>query len=316
MFSLSFVLLLPLFFSACDEDNRRIEKSLTRTFSVDEGGRLYMDVSQGSIQILTDRGNEVKIRVIQHARTYDKRRAEEDFRDNPIEFRQSGSDVWIEMEKSRGRLFGFFERNRISQRFIVTVPESYNLDLKTSGGSIEVADIEGKVRARTSGGSLRFGKIKGELQGATSGGRITLASCTHEADLRTSGGSISAGYLGKEARLSTSGGRIEVKEALKSLQADTSGGSISVGFSESPSSDCRFTTSGGSITVSLSEDAKMDVDARTSGGRVHIDFPVSMSGSLSSTRLEAKINGGGPLLYLRTSGGSIRILRKESGSAL
>lgn len=315
-FPVLFIFLGVVAFSACDEDSGRFKKEMTRTFSVDEGGTLYMDVSQGRIEIRTDPGNQVNVQVIRYARTYDKRRAEEAFRDNPIEFRQTGPDVWIEMEKPRGRLFGVFERGKVGQRFVVTVPESYNLDLRTSGGGIEVGDIEGKVRARTSGGSLKFGRIKGELQGATSGGRIVLASCTNEVDLRTSGGSISAGRLDKEARLSTSGGRIEVTEARKAVQANTSGGSISVGFYESPSSDCRLTTSGGGIDVSLPEGAKFVVDARTSGGRVHIDFPVTMSGSLSSTRLDAEVNGGGPLLYLRTSGGSIRILQKEAGPEL
>ena len=47
------------------------------------------------------------------------------------------------------------------------------------------------------------------------------------------------------------------------------------------------------------------VNAGTSGGRVRTEFPVTIRGEISKRKLQAKINGGGPELYLRTSGGSI-----------
>jgi hypothetical protein len=50
------------------------------------------------------------------------------------------------------------------------------------------------------------------------------------------------------------------------------------------------------------------VDASTSGGSVSSDFPVPSSGNRQSLR--AAINGGGPLLQLRTSGGGIHIQKR------
>jgi hypothetical protein len=54
----------------------------------------------------------------------------------------------------------------------------------------------------------------------------------------------------------------------------------------------------------------MDVNAKTSGGRVHTDFKVALSGEISKRSMKGEMNGGGPELYLRTSGGSI-YLRKN-----
>lgn len=51
----------------------------------------------------------------------------------------------------------------------------------------------------------------------------------------------------------------------------------------------------------------MDVDAHTSGGRVRTEFPVTVRGTIKRNTLDAKINGGGPELYLRTSGGNVEI---------
>jgi hypothetical protein len=57
-------------------------------------------------------------------------------------------------------------------------------------------------------------------------------------------------------------------------------------------------------------DIGVDVNARTSGGSVHTEFPVTVQGEIKRSRLDAKLNGGGPELYLRTSGGSIYLKKK------
>ncbi len=38
---------------------------------------------------------------------------------------------------------------------------------------------------------------------------------------------------------------------------------------------------------------------------------VEVQGKLSKTHLEGKINGGGPLVILRSSGGSVKILKQQ-----
>jgi DUF4097 and DUF4098 domain-containing protein YvlB len=105
----------------------------------------------------------------------------------------------------------------------------------------------------------------------------------------------------------TSGGSIKVDEALGPIDARTSGGSIRAQLSQQPQGPCQLRTSGGNVEVSLAADIGLQVDARTSGGRVSTDFPVVTQGTLDKNSLKASINGGGPLMTLRTSGGSIRL---------
>ena len=61
------------------------------------------------------------------------------------------------------------------------------------------------------------------------------------------------------------------------------------------------------MTVELASDLRFDVDAKTSGGQVRTDLPLSVRGTVSKTKVQGELNGGGPKLVLRTSGGSIRI---------
>ena len=76
-----------------------------------------------------------------------------------------------------------------------------------------------------------------------------------------------------------------------------------------PQSACSLRTSGGTITCTLIPDVAVDLEAKTSGGRVSTDFVVEpdIQGKISKSRLEGSINGGGPLLKLRTSGGNIHL---------
>ena len=69
-----------------------------------------------------------------------------------------------------------------------------------------------------------------------------------------------------------------------------------------------LSSSGGGITVSVDPAVSLDVDAHTSGGRVTVDLPITVRG-LDDQRntVRGELNGGGPLLKLRSSGGSVRI---------
>ena len=303
-----------------------VEDTIKERFEVGEGGTLTLDSELGSIGVNAQRGNMVGIEVIRRVEVSSAKDAEE-FLDNlRIEFSQDGKDVVV-ITRIKDDSWDFLKstKRKLKLRFVVTVPPKYNVDLKTSGGNVSVADLEGKVVAETSGGSLEFGNILGPVNGRTSGGGIGLRGCNRDVYLKTSGGGIDIGEVdGKvEARTSggsirikkvkgsffarSSGGSIEVGDAMGVLEAETSGGSITARISGQPQDACRLETSGGSVNVYLAGYIKADLDAKTSGGRISTEFPVTIEGELRDDQLRAKINGGGPELFLRTSGGDITL---------
>jgi len=124
---------------------------------------------------------------------------------------------------------------------------------------------------------------------------------------KSSGGSIDVHHVGGDLYARTSGGSIAIDEALGAVDAQTSGGSIRANFARQPRADSRLSTSGGGITISVAPNVAFDVDAHTSGGDVDTDVPVTLLGRQSESSLQGKINGGGPKLVLRSSGGGIRL---------
>ncbi len=290
--------------SAQDQADEHIKK----TFQVAAGGSLTVVSDLGSIDVRSGAGNALGIDVQIANDGWSRRRFKEFMDEFQVDFQQTGNDVRVDAEYDRG-LSSFWDSigRHVKVRFTISVPAKYNVDLKTAGGGISVNDLDGTVLAGTSGGSLTFGEIKGSVTGKTSGGSIRLEGCDGTANVRTSGGSIRLGRVRGDVDAHTSGGSIEVEEVMGALSASTSGGYINAAISEQPKADCRLTTSGGSITVRMASAVKVNVDAQTSGGHVSTDFPVMVQGRIDRNALRAEINGGGPELYLRTSGGSIHL---------
>jgi DUF4097 and DUF4098 domain-containing protein YvlB len=113
--------------------------------------------------------------------------------------------------------------------------------------------------------------------------------------------------VGGDLLARTSGGGITIGEANGTVDAQTSGGSIKAQLAQQPHADSHLSTSGGGITISIATNVSVDVDARTSGGDVDTDVPVTLLGKQDDSSIQGKINGGGPKLVLRSSGGNIRL---------
>lgn len=231
------------------------ESVISKSFQVSSGGTFTLNTATGSVDVESHDQDTVEVLVKQKSR---------DSKQFNIEFSQDGNNVEV-----IGKKPSFSFMNFSGVKFIVKVPLNYNLDLRTSGGSIKVVALDGEVDAFTSGGSIRLGDIKGDV------------------DIRTSGGSI------------------RVDEVDGNIKAHTSGGSIDVKFASQPSNDSKLTTSGGSVTATLLPSIKVDLVASTSGGRVSSDFTVD--GVTKKNKIDGEINGGGPKLTLKTSGGSVRV---------
>ena len=301
------VLIAILFLFANCLSYGNIEDRVTKAFQVASGGTLTLESDIGSVTIEGTNTDSVEIEILRQVKTNKQKKAEEILEDFDIQFTQIGNDISIEAKYKKRGPRGFWNRmgNILRVKFIITVPSEYNVDLNTKGGSISVQGLRGEVLSKTSGGSLKFDNIEGDITGKTSGGSISIGKVTGSSNINTSGGSIHIALADGPVDAHTSGGSITVDEVMGTIKAHTSGGSVNAHISKQPDSNCRLTTSGGSITVHLSADLGLDVNAKTNGGRVNTDFPVAISGEVSKRSMQAQMNGGGPELYLRTSGGSI-----------
>ncbi|MBN1351002.1 DUF4097 family beta strand repeat protein [candidate division KSB1 bacterium] len=297
------------------------EERTEQVFDARPNGNLNIDADFGSVTIESWDRNEIKVIVIKETNQTSKSNAEELFGQYKVIYKKLDDGLEI-----RGEFPDEIRNRQLRVKFVVSVPKACNLDIETSGGSISVSDLKGDMELRTSGGSLKLGDIAGNVNARTSGGSITLAGADGIVNVKTSGGSISIGKTsgtinaktsggsitldgsGGDVSAHTSGGSLKLMHIEGNIDASTSGGSIRVELTKQLNQDCRLETSGGTIKVYMKSDIAIDVDAATSAGKVSCELPLTVSSLLKSNKLKGQINGGGPLLKLRTSGGSIKIM--------
>jgi hypothetical protein len=291
--------------------------SIRKTFDVTPGGKLVVEVAGSKVEVEGTTGSQV---IVEYTRVVSAGSPEAEARflkEREVTLTQSGNTIsLVEQRPASGSdhsdsFWGLITgRDRgVRNRFnvVVKVPARFNVDLRTSGGGIELSNVSGQVDARTSGGSLTFRDITGPVDGRTSGGSIRVEHYQGDMNLSTSGGSITAEDGKGRLNLKTSGGGISISGASGNVAASTSGGSIRLALASTPDGENRLSTSGGSITVSVPAGSPLNIDAATSGGSVSTDLPVTNTTTKERTRFAGSVNGGGALLHLRTSGGSIRI---------
>jgi Toastrack DUF4097 len=274
------------------------ERVFDRSFTVAAGGLLTVNADGANISVLGGDSSQVVVHMVARA-------SQKELDQMKWSASQSESGVNVEMLRSeRGSWFNWGSWN-LDAHIEVTVPRSYRVETKTSGGSVRLESVAGPSRLRTSGGGIVAKDVKGGLEAQTSGGGIHLESVEGLIQAHTSGGSINAANVRGDIDASTSGGTVRLLGVDGKIRASSSGGGVQcelIGANRGVSAS----TSGGSIRLILPKDITGALDAESSGGGVHSDFPVT-STRWGEHRLNGTINGGGETIYVRTSGGGITL---------
>ncbi len=213
-----------------------------------------------------------------------------------------------------------------------------DLRLQTGGGNIKVGSAKGKISAESGGGSL---VVLSGLQGAileTGAGSIHVEKCVGTVRATTGGGSVDLGDIGGAAEIESAGGSIRLASAKGPVRVETGGGSIQLDgvpsvraetaaggivakliSSAATRTDSTLETTAGDITVYLSDNLPVTIRAAielANGHTIRSDFAdihvSSEGGSWPGPRTvtaEGQLNGGGPVLKVRTSSGNINFRR-------
>ena len=213
-----------------------------------------------------------------------------------------------------------------------------NVSLQTGGGNIKVASAKGEITAESGGGSV---VVLSGLQGAvleTGGGSIRVDKCSGRVKATTGGGSVDLGEIGGAAEIETGAGSIRLASAKGRVQAQTGGGTIQLDGATSVQaetsaggiivkllssagggarSNSTLETSAGDITVYLANDLAISIRAEIESANGHTirsdfsDIHVSSEGGPweKTVTAEGQLNGGGPVLKVRTNSGNVSFRR-------
>jgi len=278
----------------------------TESFETGSSPEVNIRTSGGKIAVHGHDENSVTVEMYVQRRGDYLSPSDTDLSDYEIEISQHGNVIVASAssEKSNGGWFNWFRSDSgLSISFVVKVPNGAEVNGRTSGGPVSAENLLNNTTLRTSGGSVTVRGVQGISNFRTSGGSITLEDVHGEVVARTSGGSVRVSNISGEVDLRTSGGGITIEQSRAKLSARTSGGSIRADLLEL-NQDVHLRTSGGSITVAVPPIDHFSLDL--SANRVNTEFR-NFTGSMDRSNVKGKVGDGGPMIYARTSGGSITL---------
>ena len=271
-----------------------IKDTVRKSFKVRSGGTFYLDADRGNVEIETTRDYLVEVEVERTVDVKDRDEAKKVLEGHELEFFQEGDDVRVRsrFERDAGVWGRWRDGDRVKLRFVVRVPERYNVDFSNGAGNVEIDDLDGEVEGRTGAGNVVIGTVGGAVEISTGSGNVDVDGAKDRVEVNTGAGNVTLQNVQGEVR------------------ANTGAGNIVARITKQPRGDSRLETGAGNVTVYLEEDISCTVDATASIGSAQTDFPLRTGGKWVRRSFEGTINGGGPQIYLRAGVGNVSLKKR------
>jgi len=294
-------LALLLSVSAADAQNivGRNDRIFTVSERVSSGGAVRLFTHSGTITVTEGSGSTVEYR----AEKDDRRGNIDDIGFIVLRHAQGVTicAVWDEddeceedgMRRDRRDRRGWNSRNRARLAITVTVPRGVHL--RTSSGNGDVSVSAAAAEANVSSGN----------------GRVRVVGVTGRVDASSGNGEVSVDNAGGPVRASSGNGDVTIGTVNGPVNASSGNGDIRVSMERlTGTGDMEFSSGNGRIEVMVPSDFSADVEASTGNGRVTTDFPITIQGRLTPTRLRGTIGNGGRRLRMSTGNGSMEIRKR------
>jgi hypothetical protein len=252
----------------------------SKSFTIANRSTVHVDTNDGSVRVTTGDAKRVQIHV--DYRGYEEGKTlhiEAHQSGDVIEFTARAANAW-------GPSFGLRELH-----IEVRLPKDSDLKVETGDGEIHASGLSGNIDLSTGDGSMKVSAMSGVLRLHTGDGGIDGSDLDGQCDATSGDGHITLSGRFDVLKVRSGDGKIDVNTARGSKMA----------------SSWNVQSGDGAIEVALPADLPVNVDASTGDGHVSSDIPITLSGSMSKSRVQGTLNGGGQSLAIHTGDGDIRL---------
>jgi hypothetical protein len=288
-----------------------IERKVERSFQVGERTAVKVDSFYGTVNITEVPGaKSIEVVVVQTAATDSDTDMDQRLGALDLSMSQaSDGAVVLSAQFRRSVTWSWENWPPVALVFEVKVPARCDVEVRTGDGLIMVGSVSGQMDLTTESGSIFTKEIDGSVKARSRSGAIAITACTGALDVKTETANITVGRAGGRTVLSSRGGYIEVQRAAGEVVLRGDGSDAQVGFVSPIREPADLSLSGGSLVLELESNAESTLDLRASRfGRVNLRGDLQMevqSGGVGKSTLQSTVNGGGPKLVARTSGGNV-----------
>lgn len=267
-------------------------ETIEKSYEVSERPLLVIKNVDGRTRIAAGNEPVVRVRAVKEVRRAgSEASAKKAAQEVEVKIDRIGNRIEVTAVYPKRR--SWFGRPRVLVHFDVMAPTRSDIEVRSVDGPLEVSGFEGR---------LELGTVDGALAASDCGGRISA---------KTVDGSLTLLNVKGEVGARTVDGRMSIQGVLDSVQASSTDGGIQIRAQPGSGAirDWSVRTTDGRIRIALPDGFSADLDIRTTDGRIRSDHPLQVEGTVSSKRLQGRMNGGGNRVEIRSTDGSITIER-------
>lgn len=179
------------------------------------------------------------------------------------------------------------------------------VDVRTQSGAIDLGGLSGPVQIVTGSGAVSADDISGPLSVTTTSSAFTGSRLRSSLRAHTQSGNVDATFDGGgDVDVETGSSGITLRGVQRGLVAKTQSGRVIV--QGTAAAGWAATTSSSSVSFELTEGQGFEVDAESRSGSVTV-IGANVSGSTTKRSAKGVVQGGGPMVRVRSGSGAIRI---------
>jgi hypothetical protein len=212
-----------------------------------------------------------------------------------LEENQSGDTVHFSLKEKPHMGVHVNWHSSSSVKVDVETPANLTLEAKSADGNLTAAGLHGDLTIHSSDGNQELSGLSGNLKLHSSDGHLHVQNASGTLEARSSDGNQ------------------DIAGSFTSLQLHSSDGSIRIELAEGShlSADSRIESSDGSVTLRVPKSFPAELAVSTSDGSIQSTLPLVVDGynskGNSGHNIRGKFNGGGSLLTIHTSDGSVHL---------
>ncbi|MGO5072449.1 DUF4097 family beta strand repeat-containing protein [Clostridium sporogenes] len=198
----------------------------------------------------------------------------------------------------------------------IYIPEKYgkNLSINLLSGAVKMDsfDLASFIYSNRSG-KLETEKISANnISMNTYSGNINIKKIdAKELEIKSLSAAINMEWcITEKARIENSSGSIILKNSSGNFDLKGKSGKVMVDYKEFENQNINIETLSGSVTLELPRTAEFFIEAETSSGKFQTDFPIKMGENTDKTNIRGEIGGKNNKVSIKTSSGSMKILKK------
>ena len=294
---------------------------VSQSIKVGEGATLDVSQFAGDIRVTAGGTSEIKIDATKRVRSRDAEEARRVLAALRVDVNTFNNRVEVRTTyPRRGQVGG---NSSVAVDYVITVPPSAVVALKSISGDISVTNVKGEVRAETVSGDVTVSgtpnvsvakSISGDVTARDIGSQNTLVLTSVSGTVLGTGLKVRALEAG-----SVSGNVRLVGSEVERLEAKSVSGNIEFDAPLAKGGRYEFASHSGSVRILLSGDIGFELDADTFSGNVRSDVPVTLRSvgapvgrdrRGSNRAIRGSFGDASAYLAIRSHSGSVVIARK------